>query len=117
MTDLVTGYLATWNTTDAAARRALIADHFTSDVTYVDPMADVAGRDQLDATIAAVQAQFPGFAFTAIGDVDTHHDQARFRWGLGPVGAEPVVEGSDVVVTDADGRIRSVWGFLDKLPG
>lgn len=116
MTTIDSTYLATWNETDPAARRALLEQHWSADVTYVDPLADVAGREQLDATIAAVQQQFPGFVFTSLGEVDAHHTQARFRWGLGPAGSEPVVEGSDVVVTDADGRIAAVHGFLDKVP-
>lgn len=117
MTDIATTYLATWNETDPAARRALLERRWSEGVTYVDPLAEVAGHADLDATIAAVHQQFPGFVFTALGDVDAHHAQARFRWGLGPAGAEPVVEGSDVVVTDADGRIAEVYGFLDKVPG
>ncbi|MGH8862139.1 MAG: nuclear transport factor 2 family protein, partial [Jatrophihabitantaceae bacterium] len=41
---------------------------------------------------------------------------ARFAWGLGPAGAEPIVEGFDVVVLDGDDRIATVLGFLDKVP-
>jgi hypothetical protein len=116
VTDIATAYLACWNEADPAARRALLDNDWTEDVTYVDPMVEVTGRDQLDATVAAVQAQFPGLRFTLLGDVDAHHRQARFRWGLGPTGAEPVIEGFDVVVTDTEGRIANVLGFLDKLP-
>ena len=53
---------------------------------YIDPLVEVEGREALDATIAAVQQQFPGFVFTAAGPVDAHHRQARFSWGLGPAG-------------------------------
>jgi hypothetical protein len=53
--------------------------------------------------------------------VDTHHSQARFRWGLSPgeapTGAEPVVEGFDVAVAGSDGRLTVVLGFLDKVAG
>lgn len=117
MSDLLTTYLACWNETDADARRALIDEHWSEGATYVDPLAEVAGQDAVAATIGAVQSQFPGFVFTPVGEADAHHDQARFRWGLGPAGAEPVVIGFDVVVTDADGRIESVLGFLDRVPG
>jgi hypothetical protein len=117
MTSIATTYLACWNETDPAARRALLDTDWSQAVTYVDPMVDVSGTDQLDATVAAVQAQFPGFRFTLLGNVDAHHRQARFRWGLGPQGADPVIEGSDVVVTDSAGKIATVLGFLDKLPG
>jgi hypothetical protein len=49
--------------------------------------------------------------------VDAHHDLARFTWELGPVDAEPLVIGFDVAVLSDDGRIRTVHGFLDKVPG
>jgi hypothetical protein len=74
------------------------------------------GRAAIEATIATVQAQFPGFVFSAVGSVDAHHNQARFNWGLGPAGDEPIVLGFDVVVLDEDGRIDVVLGFLDKVP-
>jgi hypothetical protein len=113
---LVQNYLAAWNETDPAARRAAVEAVFTPDVRYVDPLADVAGTDGLDALIAGAQQQFPGMEFRAVGDVDRHHDVCRFRWGLGPAGAEPLVIGFDVVAVAADGRITTVHGFLDRVP-
>lgn len=117
MNDLNERYLATWNATEPAARRKLIDDLWAQDASYVDPLAEAHGRDAIDATIAAVQKRFPEFVFTPIGPVDAHHNLARFTWGLGPAGAEPVVIGSDVAVADEDGRLTSVIGFLDKVPG
>jgi len=117
MSDLLDHYLACWNATDAGERWHLLQQHWADDCRYVDPLADVQGRAAVDATIAAVQEQFPGFVFTPAGPVDAHHDVARFQWGLGPAGADPVVIGFDVVTTDADGRIRTVTGFLDRIPG
>lgn len=116
MSDLVTPYLACWNETDAQTRRLLVDRYWTDTPRYVDPMAEATGRDAVIATIAAVQEQFPGFVFSPVGDVDAHHNQARFQWGLGPEGAEPVVIGFDVVVTDDEGRIDQVLGFLDRVP-
>ncbi len=115
-TDLADRYLAAWNATDPAARRALLDEVFAEDVRYTDPMADVTGREGLDGLVAAVQAQFPGWVFRLAGPADAHHEQVRFTWHLGPEGAEPPVVGSDVVVTGADGRIRTVLGFLDRVP-
>jgi hypothetical protein len=67
--------------------------------------------------IAGAQAQFPGLVFRLAGLVDAHHRQARFSWGLGPAGEEPLVVGFDVAVAGPDGRLTSVLGFLDKVPG
>lgn len=116
MIELIDSYLACWNETDPPARRALIERTWAADARYVDPMADATGVEAIDATIAAVQGQFPGFVFRLDGDVDAHHNQARFRWGLGPDGAEPVVVGFDVAVADAAGRLASVFGWLDRVP-
>ena len=117
MNDLIERYLSCWNETEPASRRKLIDDLWAEDASYIDPMAEARGRDAIDATIAAVQGQFPGFVFTSAGPVDAHHRQARFTWGLGPDGAEPIVIGFDVAVADEDGRMTTVLGFLDKVPG
>ena len=116
MHDVITQYLNCWNETDPAARRKLIGEVWAPDAEYIDPLAEAYGRDAIDATIAAVQGQFPGFVFTLAGPVDAHHRQARFTWGLGPQGGEPLVVGSDVAVAGEDGRLVSVLGFLDKVP-
>jgi uncharacterized protein (UPF0128 family) len=75
------------------------------------------GREEIDATIAAAQCQFGGFVFRQVGTADSHHRQTRFGWALGPVDAEPVIVGFDVAVTDEAGRITTVLGFLDRVPG
>ena len=109
-------YIAAWNETEPQARRRAIAAVFTENARYVDPLVDVRGHDGIDAAIAAVHQQFPGWAFRLAGPVDAHHDQVRFTWGLGPEGEEPPVVGSDVAVTDGDGRFARVSGFLDRVP-
>ncbi|WP_285779411.1 nuclear transport factor 2 family protein [Microtetraspora sp. NBRC 13810] len=116
MDQLVARYLDTWNETDVVVRRAVIGEIWAEDGVYTDPMAVAEGRDAIDATIAAVQGQFPGFVFSLAGPVDAHHDIARFTWELGPAGGEALVVGFDVAVLTADGRIGRVHGFLDKIP-
>ncbi len=116
MNDLVSRYLDSWNETDATARRRAIDDLYAADASYIDPMVEAHGREAIDQTIGAVQAQFPGFRFSLVGAIDAHHNQARFHWGLGPAGAEPIIVGFDVAITDEDGRLRSVHGFLDQVP-
>jgi hypothetical protein len=115
--DVIDNYIAAWNATDPGQRRALVEQVWSDDARYVDPLTVAEGRDAIDATIAAVQGQFPGLDFRLRGPVDAHHDLARFTWEAGPAGADPVVVGFDVAVLDEDGRVRAVHGFLDKVPG
>ncbi|MGW0663411.1 nuclear transport factor 2 family protein [Streptodolium elevatio] len=115
-TAIAENYIAAWNETDPAKRRARVEAVYAADATYTDPLASVAGHDGVDGIIGAVQGQFPGLVFTLGGPVDGHHDIARFQWHLGPEGGEAAVVGFDVVVLDATGRIKAVHGFLDKVP-
>jgi hypothetical protein len=115
-TQLAEQYIAMWNETDPSARRALINEIWSEDGRYIDPLAAVAGRDQIDAVIAAAQAQFAGMRFRLASPVDAHHDQARFTWELGPDGADALVVGFDVAQRDAGGRLALVLGFLDRVP-
>ena len=111
-------YIAAWNETEPQTRRRAVTALFTEDARYVDPLVDAAGREAITATIAAVQQQFPGFVFRLTGPVDAHHDQARFSWELGPAGQpEAPIAGFDVAVRDGSGQLRSVLGFLDRVPG
>lgn len=116
MTEIAARYLDTWNAADAAERNTLLAQVWSEDCVYVDPLAEARGREQVGATIGAVREQFPGAVFALIGEVDAHHRQLRFRWGLGPAGEEPLAIGFDVVVVDEENRIVDVRGFLDKVP-
>ncbi|MCI2419692.1 nuclear transport factor 2 family protein [Saccharopolyspora sp. K220] len=113
---LLDRYLAAWNERDADKRRAAVDELWTAEGTYTDPLAEVRGRAAIDATIAAVQGQFPDFVFRPGGTFDAHHSIARFTWELGPADGEAVVVGFDVAVLDDDGRIRDVHGFLDRVP-
>ncbi|MEV0125302.1 nuclear transport factor 2 family protein [Streptomyces sp. NPDC050703] len=120
MSDLnntVTRYLAIWNEADADKRSAAIAELFTADAPYIDPLAAVEGHEGIGAVIAGARDQFKGLSFELIGTVDTHHNIARFQWGLvTEPGSEPIAIGFDVAVTADDGRIKGVYGFLDKVP-
>lgn len=116
VTELVERYLATWNETDPRARRAEIDTLWTEDASYVDPLVVAEGRDAIDETIAGAQLQFAGLRFRLAGTVDAHHNLARFTWELAPEGAEAIAEGFDVAVLSEDGQIRSVHGFLNRVP-
>ena len=114
--ELAERYIDLWNETDPASRRRGVDELWSEDSRYVDPMVDAEGREAIDQTIGAVQDQFPGFVFRLAGPVDAHHNHGRFTWELGPAGDEAPIVGFDVAVTDAEGRLQTVLGFLDKVP-
>lgn len=118
MTDATTiaeRYIAVWNETDVARRRALITEAWTESCTYIDPLMRGEGREQIDALVAAVQDRFPDFRFKLSGSADRHGDNIRFSWDLGPEGSEPLVKGTDFAILDGD-QLKAVHGFIDQMP-
>jgi hypothetical protein len=113
----VARYFEAWNAAEPETLAKAVAAAWAADGGYTDPLADVRGHDQIAAAIAAAHEQFPGFSFRLTGSVDGHHDTARFSWELvsDADGSAPVA-GSDVITLDAQGRVRSVLGFLDRVP-
>jgi hypothetical protein len=110
-------YLQAWNETDPQRRGRLVREVFADGARYVDPLADVAGHEGIDALIAGMQKQFDGARFVLKGDPQAHHDQVRFSWTLALQG-NTLAEGTDVAVVAGDQRLANVTGFLDYLaPG
>ena len=117
LNELVKRYLESWNEADGDARRRAIAEIWTEDAVYTDPMASVQGHEGINAVIEGAQGMFPGHVIRLLNTVDAHHNIARFSWEMVPqAGGESIVVGFDVAVTGDDGRLRAVYGFLDKVP-
>jgi hypothetical protein len=114
VTTVVDTYLAAFNETDPERRRALIAESWTDDSSYLDPLMSGEGPDGIDAMIAGVQQQYPGYRFELADGPDAHNDRVRFTWHLhGPDGNGPVATGIDFGTLAADGRLRTITGFLE----
>ncbi|MGW2231387.1 nuclear transport factor 2 family protein [Streptomyces formicae] len=113
----VARYFEAWNAEGDENVIKAVAAAWTEDGSYTDPLADVSGHEGLAAVINGAHEQFPGFEFRRTGTVDGHHGIARFTWELVSTadGTAPVA-GADVITLADDGRIRTVHGFLDRLP-
>ncbi|HWL82857.1 MAG TPA: nuclear transport factor 2 family protein [Roseomonas sp.] len=114
---LAARYIAAWNETDPTRRQALLAALWTENATYQDPLMQGTGHAGIAALIEGVQARFPGFRFALAGRPDGYADRLRFSWTLGPASGEVVVAGTDFAQLAEDGRLHTVAGFLDRLPG
>ena len=110
-------YIDAWNETDAAARRSIIIETWAEDACYQDPLVSVDGHAGIDALIADIQARCAGLIFGLVGPVDGYGNRFRFRWVLAPDDSGPVAEGTDFATVTEDGRLASVIGFIDRMPG
>jgi hypothetical protein len=115
ITWLVERYFAMWNETDPQLRRAVIAETWEDNAGYTDPLFTAEGHEGLDAMVAAVHKQYPGYRFSLVGAVDAHHDRVRWDWELaGPAGNPPAAAGIDFATITPDGRLREVTGFFKQ---
>jgi hypothetical protein len=112
---LVEAYIASWNETDAAKRRALIASTFTEAASYADPMMKSEGHCGIDQMLMAVQERFAGLRFKQVGKVDGYEDRVRFSWELGPEGGPSLAGGTDFATIES-GKLATIVGFLDFAP-
>jgi len=114
---IIDAYVASWNETDPAKRKSALAASCAAGASYRDPVMVSDGQAGLDAMLAGVQAKFPGFVLKRISKVDSHNGAVRFAWSLGPASGPSVVEGVDFATLSADGKLASIVGFIDKMPG
>jgi hypothetical protein len=111
---LIDTYISAWNEGVPERRRALVAQAFADDATYVDPMMAGSGANDIDAMIGAAQQQFPGHRFVLAGAPDAHNEHVRFTWHLVPAaGGDVVAIGHDFATVAGDGRLGRVVGFLE----
>ena len=115
-TQTVDSYLELLNPTDAAKCRALAARAWASDASFLDPLFDVRGRDQLAGLGATIAAQYPGHRFRRVTGIDQHHSHLRFGWEFAAPDGKIVVTGTDFAELAADGRLQRVTGFFGPLP-
>lgn len=106
-------YLSAWNAPDAARAAELLASTVTEDVRFVDPQADVTGREALLAHVRDFRARYPDARVERTSQVDRHHDRARYAWAV--VTGAGRLEGLDAVRWDASGRFARIDGFFGPL--
>ena len=112
---VVDAYLAAWNETDPARRAQRLAEAWTPEGHYRDPLLEAQGHDAIGAMAEQVHQQYPGTTFRRTTPVDAHHDVARFGWELAGPDAGVVVAGIDVASFGPVGRLGHVVGFFGDL--
>lgn len=81
-------YIALLSEPDADARSRAVAEMRTEVGAYTDPLASVQGHQATEEVVGGARERFPGHVFKPSGNVDAHHDVARFGWELMPEGGD-----------------------------
>ncbi len=95
-------------------RTRAIQEIYSEDCTFFEADQRITGRNAINAKVAALLDGAPEFVFRQAGPAQVSHDLGRLPWHFGPPDARPVVKGTDIALFE-DGRIRSLYTFLDEL--
>jgi hypothetical protein len=108
--------LAAWNEQNAETRQALLEQCWADGGVYVDPNAELTGRDALSQHIAKVLASRPGARLEFMSRCDIHHNVLRFEWRL--VRADGIFGDTSVDFGEIgpDGRLIKMTGFFGAAP-
>jgi hypothetical protein len=113
-------YIAVWNERDPKARREQIASLWAENAVHLSPAHEARGYAALEERVAGAHDKFVaegGYLFRRAGPVDSHHDVIRFRWEMVPAGGGRVeAAGQQVLLLQADGRLRADYQFSEPTP-
>ena len=118
--ELADRYVAVWNETDAAARRAAIAQLWVPEGEHYVRSLQVKGYEALEQRVIGSQeknVQRGGFRFVAAGDAQFLHGTVMFHWHMVPAAGGPVAAlGLEFLVLAEDGRIAVDYQFILPTP-
>lgn len=101
-----------WAESDAAARQQALASIADPDVVVRDRFSNLDGLGDLAAHIAAAQRFMPDFRMRRTGDVRQCQGTAVADWVAVAKDGQERARGLNVFVFGANGRIKSVTGFM-----
>lgn len=105
-------YFVAWNALDPDDRARLVAEAWSEECRYVDPLVDVEGHAAIGSMIGGVHEQYPGVTLRRSSAIDAHHDVVRFAWEIVGDDGTVALDGIDVCRLVDDGRLVDVRGFF-----
>jgi hypothetical protein len=115
--ELAARYTAVFNEPDAEIRDGAVAALWAADARMCTAANEYVGLDAITKRVVVSYEKFiaaQGNVFRLIGRPDAHHDGVRIRWEMVPAaGGAALSAGSQFLLLDADGRVRTDFQFID----
>lgn len=109
--DRIDRFFAVWTETEAAKRRAALAEIATEDLAFRDPYSCTVGIDDLVAHVGAAQVHMPGVRLERRGEVRQCQGTAVVDWVAKTADGSERGKGSNVFDLAPDGRITHATGL------
>jgi hypothetical protein len=93
---------------DPARRRAAIAEIWTEEGVFYDPMSGAyRGHGQIDRVAGMIRATHADFRYQAVAEPEGLGNGGRIQWVSGRPGEAPAEAGTDIIIA-RDGRIAAL---------
>ncbi len=108
-------YAKAWSNVNPDERQELLRKSVARSCTYLDPVAQSHGREELAGVMEQFQRNMPG-ATIEVEAFTGHHDRALIHWRALDASGVARLPGADAVIFDADGLLAQISGFFE-IPG
>jgi hypothetical protein len=118
--EFVGQYVGMWHEADPARRREVVRSLFAEDAEDYTKNIAARGLDEIYARVTRAHDEYvagKAYVFQQTGNTDEHHHVIKFFWKMLPRDGGPIVSrGLDILVLREDGRIRTLYQFLEADP-
>jgi len=108
---MLANLFAVFNEHDPESRLKAIKCNYTDDVIWTDPDETTQGHGALNERAQKLLDRFPGFVFSAAGQIHVSRDLGLLAFSFGEPEQPPAVNGIDVALV-RDGRIAVLHTLL-----
>jgi hypothetical protein len=109
--------LGVFNERDAGRRRSAIGKLWDAKGIFIDPEGRYVGHAAINDAAEQLQNRFPNSVFSELADGDANSGVGRLPWSFGPPDDPRKITGIDVLAASDDGRITSIYTFVDAVKG
>ena len=104
-----------WNERDEAVRLKVIEKIYAKDVEMYDMDEETFfGYDAINKKVSSLLGSLPpDFSITQNKETVMSNNVAKLEWAAGPLGAPPVLTGTDIVFFEGD-KIKAFYVFVNK---
>jgi hypothetical protein len=113
-------YVAMWHEPDPRRRRDIVQGLFTEDAEDYTTQTVARGLDEIHARVTRAYEEWvaaKSYVFEPTGNTGAHHHLVKFFWQMRPRSGGLIVSvGLDIFVLREDGRIRTLYQFIEPTP-